>query len=91
MPLHELFAVTHNSPQYNESTRQGMFYAESWLLTHFLMAVAILLQSPFRAIHHAAPCRPAAGKGIHQRAGNDIAGDGNRTAPLFGTRRIQAG
>jgi tetratricopeptide (TPR) repeat protein len=38
MPLHELFTVTHDSPQYNESTRQGMFYAESWLLTHFLMA-----------------------------------------------------
>jgi len=38
MPLHELFAVTHDSPQYNEATRQGIFYAESWLLTHFLMA-----------------------------------------------------
>jgi len=38
MPLHELFAVTHDSPQYNESSRQGIFYAESWLLTHFLMA-----------------------------------------------------
>jgi len=38
MPLHELFSVTHDSPQYNEATRQGIFYAESWLLTHFLMA-----------------------------------------------------
>ena len=38
MPLSELFAVTHDSPQYNERERQGMFYAESWLLTHFLMA-----------------------------------------------------
>jgi len=38
MPLHELFAVTHDSPQYNESSRQGMFYAESWLLAHYLMA-----------------------------------------------------
>jgi tetratricopeptide (TPR) repeat protein len=37
MPLRELFAVTHDSPQYNERERQGMFYAESWLLTHFLM------------------------------------------------------
>ena len=35
--LSELFAVTHDSPQYNERERQGMFYAESWLLTHFLM------------------------------------------------------
>lgn len=38
MPLPELFAVTHNSPQYNEATRQGVFYAESWLLTDYLMA-----------------------------------------------------
>jgi len=38
MPLHELFSVTHDSPQYNERSHQGVFYAESWLLTHFLMA-----------------------------------------------------
>jgi tetratricopeptide (TPR) repeat protein len=38
MPLAELFAVVHDSPQYNERSRQGIFYAESWLLTHFLMA-----------------------------------------------------
>jgi tetratricopeptide (TPR) repeat protein len=37
MPLHELFAVTHHSPEYNERDRQGIFYAESWLLTHYLM------------------------------------------------------
>jgi tetratricopeptide (TPR) repeat protein len=37
MPLGELFSVAHDSPQYNESARQGMFYAESWLLTDYLM------------------------------------------------------
>ncbi|HEX7569758.1 MAG TPA: hypothetical protein VF492_04580 [Verrucomicrobiae bacterium] len=37
MPLAELFSVNHDSPQYNEAERQGVFYAESWLLTHFLM------------------------------------------------------
>jgi hypothetical protein len=37
-PLRDLFAVGHNSPQYHEAERQGMFYAESWLLTHFLMS-----------------------------------------------------
>jgi tetratricopeptide (TPR) repeat protein len=37
MPLKELLAVEHDSPQYNEGEHQGMFYAESWLLTHFLM------------------------------------------------------
>jgi tetratricopeptide (TPR) repeat protein len=38
MPLDELFSVTHDSPQYNEQSRQGIFYAESWLLTHLLFA-----------------------------------------------------
>ena len=38
MPLDELFSVGRHSAQYNEATRQGMFYAESWLLTHYLMA-----------------------------------------------------
>jgi tetratricopeptide (TPR) repeat protein len=38
MPLTELFSVKEGSPDYNEQQRQGMFYAESWLLTHFLMA-----------------------------------------------------
>ena len=38
MPLTELFAVTHDSPQYNEREHQGMLYAESWLLAHFLVA-----------------------------------------------------
>ncbi len=38
MPLTELFSVKEDSPAYNEQERQGRFYAESWLLTHFLMA-----------------------------------------------------
>lgn len=37
MPLSALFAVTRDSPEYNERERQGIFYAESWLLTHYLM------------------------------------------------------
>ncbi len=37
MPLHELFSVNRDSPGYNERERQGMFYAQSWLLTHYLM------------------------------------------------------
>ena len=37
LPLRELFAVTRESPDYNERERQGIFYAESWLLTHYLM------------------------------------------------------
>jgi tetratricopeptide (TPR) repeat protein len=37
MPLSELLNVKHDSPQYNESDRQGIFYAQSWLLAQFLM------------------------------------------------------
>jgi tetratricopeptide (TPR) repeat protein len=37
MPLSELLTVNHQSPDYNERDRQGIFYAQSWLLTHYLM------------------------------------------------------
>jgi tetratricopeptide (TPR) repeat protein len=48
MPLHELFSVGHDSPQYNEASRQGIFYAESWLLTDYLMTGDnVILQSRF--------------------------------------------
>ncbi len=35
-PLPALFAVAHDSPEYNEKNRVGIFYAQSWLLTHML-------------------------------------------------------
>lgn len=34
----EFFATTRDSPTYNEGTRQGSFYAQAWLLTHYLNA-----------------------------------------------------
>ncbi len=37
IPLEELFAIDVESPTYNEGTRQGSFYAQSWLLIHYLM------------------------------------------------------
>lgn len=37
IPLAELFAIDRNSPEYNEDDRAGIFYAESWLLTHLLL------------------------------------------------------
>ncbi len=37
LSLRHLFSVTHKSPDYNESERQGPFYAQAWLLTHYLM------------------------------------------------------
>jgi len=32
-----LFSVDHGSPHYNEKEKQGVFYAESWALVHYLM------------------------------------------------------
>ena len=37
LPLTEVFAVNHNSPAYNETDRRGVFYAQSWLLVHYLL------------------------------------------------------
>ncbi|HUA17168.1 MAG TPA: tetratricopeptide repeat protein [Bryobacteraceae bacterium] len=36
LSLDVLAAVDHHSPLYNERDKAGMFYAESWLLTHML-------------------------------------------------------
>jgi tetratricopeptide (TPR) repeat protein len=35
--LRHLFAITHDSPDYNEGTRRGIFYAESWALVHYFL------------------------------------------------------
>lgn len=37
LPLKTLFAVDDKSPHYNESKKQGIFYAESWALMHYLL------------------------------------------------------
>src|SRR4029078_2249964 len=37
LPLPLLFSVSHGSPYYNEKTKQGMFYAQSWAVVHYLM------------------------------------------------------
>jgi tetratricopeptide (TPR) repeat protein len=36
-PLKTLFAVNHDSPEFDEGKKRGMFYAESWALVHYLM------------------------------------------------------
>jgi tetratricopeptide (TPR) repeat protein len=36
IPLEALTSADHRSPLYNERNRAGMFYAESWALTHML-------------------------------------------------------
>jgi tetratricopeptide (TPR) repeat protein len=37
LPLRTLFQVDHESPFYNERDKQGIFYAESWALLHYLI------------------------------------------------------
>jgi tetratricopeptide (TPR) repeat protein len=37
MPLAQLFAVDASSPEYSERRKQGVFYAESWALLHYLL------------------------------------------------------
>jgi tetratricopeptide (TPR) repeat protein len=37
IPLRQLFAIDHHSKDYHEGIRQGVFYAESWALTHYLL------------------------------------------------------
>jgi len=37
MPVETLFAVKPGSPYYNEQQQQGIFYAESWAVVHYLM------------------------------------------------------
>jgi len=37
LPLERLFAVEHDSPEYNEEEKQGIFYAESWAFVHYMM------------------------------------------------------
>jgi tetratricopeptide (TPR) repeat protein len=36
LPWDEVFRTTHDSPAYNEKKRQGAFYAQSWLVVHYL-------------------------------------------------------
>jgi tetratricopeptide (TPR) repeat protein len=37
IPLAELLAIDESSPEYAEEHRNGIFFAESWLLTHMLL------------------------------------------------------
>ncbi|MFL6192701.1 MAG: tetratricopeptide repeat protein [Thermoanaerobaculia bacterium] len=38
IPLATLFAVKEDSPEYNEASRRGAFYSESWVLVHYLIS-----------------------------------------------------
>jgi len=38
LPLEELFETTHRSRNYNEGSRAGVFYAQSWMLVHYMVS-----------------------------------------------------
>lgn len=38
LPLEQLFAITPQSPVYNEGDQRGVFYAQSWALVHYLIS-----------------------------------------------------
>jgi tetratricopeptide (TPR) repeat protein len=46
LPLRTLFEVDHKSPHYNESKKQGIFYAQSWALMHYLLIGKAGLANP---------------------------------------------
>ena len=37
IPLDRLVKITHEAPEFDERNRTGLFYSQSWLLTHMLM------------------------------------------------------
>jgi len=37
IPIKRLLTIQQGSPEYNEESKQGMFYAESWAMVHYLM------------------------------------------------------
>src|SRR6185503_17996615 len=37
IPLNDLLKVEHDSPLYNEGSRRGVLYAQSWALTHLIV------------------------------------------------------
>jgi len=37
IPMKRLLAVQDSSPEYNEESKQGAFYAESWAMVHYLV------------------------------------------------------
>jgi len=51
IPMAELVAMDHDSPSYNEGHRRGVFYAQSWALTHMLVMGSS--ESPSRATVYA--------------------------------------
>ena len=60
LDLPRLFAVDHNSAEYNTRTHAGTFYAQSWALTHMLMTGDGYRQGVDRLLNALAGGRPSA-------------------------------
>jgi hypothetical protein len=37
-PTHQMLAVTYTSPEYNEQSKAGAFYAQAWATVHYLLS-----------------------------------------------------
>ncbi len=46
IPLEDLFKVDYRSPEYNEAERVGTFYAQSWLVVHYLLNGEAVIMRP---------------------------------------------
>ena len=71
IPLSVLLTVDHQSPDYNERSRAGMFYAESWALVHMLnldLAYRPQLKALVAALKEAIP-RPPSRRPMASRLG----------------------
>jgi tetratricopeptide (TPR) repeat protein len=60
LPLEALLTATQDSPYYQEGTKAGPFYAESWALVHYLLMddkakQAGVFKAYLRALEHPAP------------------------------------
>jgi Tfp pilus assembly protein PilF len=60
LDLPRLFAVDHNSAEYNTRTHAGTFYAQSWALTHMLMTSDGYRQGVGRFLNAVAGGQPSA-------------------------------
>lgn len=60
LDLPRLFAVDHNSAEYNTRTHAGTFYAQSWALTHMLMTADGYRQSVGRVLRAVSEGVPSA-------------------------------
>ena len=85
MPVDALLAVAHDSPEYNEGSRRGVFYAESWMLVHMLLNGQTDRRQAFAAYLHELDASVAPKDAWQHSFGRD---DINRALREYAMRRI---